>query len=315
MNAKPAQHEAAYFVQKIQISLPSKLPGLLFEVEESHKKCAAFRKRYDDAESQLATACEARAAILATIAEMGSQAAAVEVARFMGVAGEPVKAEADLALAREELAAVDREIDKLENVTALAPSLFPPLVEELETKRAALEVCLGGTEAIKVIEEAAAVALAIAERIAEEARFLKWVASGHGSSGPRPVLKMVDEAVIDEWLSAQFAPLKAREQMAPLVARAPERPKSIGEAFKEQEERAQRQQASISEMNERSAREGAEWRRKIERAKLAADNAHASKNPQAADLMKEVRRLEAGFEEWRKGFNVSSARAIAASAA
>ena len=137
-SAPPRDKAPAYFVPKIEISLPPELTRLLAELEAAREKCAAFRGRYDGAEEQKAAREETRAAIVARIAEMGSQAAAVEVARFMGVAGEPVKAEVDLAQAREELAAVDREIAKLESVKTLAPSLFPPLLEELEAKRAAL---------------------------------------------------------------------------------------------------------------------------------------------------------------------------------
>ena len=79
-----ARQSAGVSFRKLQISLPPELTRLLAELEAAREKCAAFRGRDDGAEEQKAAREETRAAIVARIAEMGSQAAAVEVARFHG---------------------------------------------------------------------------------------------------------------------------------------------------------------------------------------------------------------------------------------
>jgi hypothetical protein len=331
-SASPRDQEIAYSFPKIRFSLPDGLAAVRAEMNEAEQKCADARARFHSIDEQITAAEEKKTALRARIEQAGSEAAAAAAksaaARLLGVAaqtGDDKSLGASIAEAKEELAALERQTEELTSMKPVAPELFQPLAEDLKAKIAAARAFYADLEALKVIDAATEKVIRFAETILAEARYARYLALNDYSRGvctPPTEFLLFDPVELHELILASAIPDHTLEQTAPIVLpKAPEPPKafeppkSIGQMFKENEERAQREQAHIAELNERSKREGAEWRRKIENAKEAADNAHASRNPQAAELALEVRRLEAGFEEWRVSFRDSSARATAANAA
>ncbi len=240
-------------------------------------------------------------------------AARSAAAPLLGIAaqtGEDKGPVASIAEAKEELAALERQTEELASMKPVAPELFQPLTEDLTAKIAAFNEFYANLEALKVIDAATEKAIRFAETILAEAKYARYFALNDRSKGycsPPTEFLLFDPVELRELILASAIPNHTLEQTAPIVLpKAPEPPKafeppkSIGQMFKENEERAQREQAHIAEINERSKREGAEWHRKIENAKAAADNARASNHPKAADFADEVLRLEADREQWRK---------------
>ncbi len=330
-DAPPRDQEIAYSFPKIRFGLPAGLAAVRAEMNEAEQKCADARARFHSIDEQIAAAEEKKTALRARIEQASSEAAAAAAksgaARLLGVAvqtGDDKSLGASIAEAKEELAALERQTEELASMKPVVPELFQPLAEDLKVKIAATKAFYAGLEALKVIDAATEKIIGVAETILAEAKYARFLALGHYSAGAYrpPKFFLFDPVDLDELISASDIPNHTLEQTAPIVLpKAPEppkafeRPKSIDEVFKENEERSRLKQAHIAEVNERSKREGAEWRRKIDRAKLAADNAHAANNPQAAEFALEVRRLEGCFEEWRKSISDAFTRCNSANAA
>ena len=322
-SAPPRGDAPAYYVPKICFSLPDGLAAMRAEMNEAEQKCVDARARFHSIDEQIAAAEEKKTALRARIEQAGSEAADAAArsaaARLLGVAvqtGDDKSLGASIAEAKEELAALERQTEELASMKPVMPELFQPLAEDLTAKIAAFKKFYANLEALKVIDTATEKVIRFAETILAEAKHARYVALSDYRGAeytPRPTeFLLFDPVELRELVLASEIPNHTLEQTAPIVLPKPpeppkafERPKSTGEMFKENEERAQRRQAHIAKINERSRCEGAEWPRKIENAKAAADNAHASGSPQAAELALEVRRLEAGFEEWRKSITAA----------
>ena len=273
-SAPPRDDAPAYSVPKIRFSLPDGLAAMRAEMNEAEQKCADARARFHSIDEQIAAAEEKKTALRARIEQAGPEAAAAAAksaaaaaksaaARLLGVAvptGDDRSLEASIAEEKEglaaierqteELAALERQTEELASMKPVAPELFQPLAENLKGKIAAVETFYADLEALKVIDAATEKAIRFAETILAEAKYARYFALNDyrkGYCSPPTEFLLFDPVELRELILASAIPNHTLEQTAPIVLpKAPEppkafeRPKSIGEMFKENEERAQR---------------------------------------------------------------------------